>query len=148
MSANYLNQSVKSSSAIINNIVIDKYQRPAKLFNQQTSPTTTVDVLGNHTVIIQTQPLITPHDNATQFKISNLGINGRSSWTTGDIVKVNIVGYGGFDGLPFITGYKDSGTGDYIIDIANVVKTGFPPDAYALNGLLQISVELFKFNMY
>jgi len=146
MSANYLNQSVKSS-AIINNIVIDKYQRPAKLFNQQTSPTTTVDVLGNHTAIIQTQPLTTPHDNLTEFIISNLGKNGRSSWETGENVKLNILSYSGYDGCPFITGFKSSSNGNYIVYIANVVKTGNPPDAYALNGYIQISVELLNFNI-
>jgi len=147
MSTQYLNSSTPRKDILINNVAIDKYSRPAKLFNQQTSPETTVDVFGAHTVIIQTQPLVTPHDEATQFKISNLGETVRTSWPTGASVKINILAYSGFDGLPFISGYKDSTSGNYIVDIANVVKTGSPPATYNLNGHIQFSVELTHFNV-
>ena len=144
MSTQYLNSSTPRTDILINNVSIDKFSRPANFFNQQTTPTTTVDVGGSHTFVLQTQPLTTPYDNATQFKISNIGNYARTAWVTGDIVKINIVTYSGFDGLPFVTGYKESGTGDYIVNIANVVKTGFPPAIYALNGAIQLSVELIK----
>jgi len=147
MSTQYLKSDHPRNDILINNVSIDKFARPAQLHNQTVSPTTDVDVAGDHTVIVQTMPLTTAHDNATQFKIKNLGNYARTSWVTGDIVKINIVAYSGFDGLPFVTGYKDSNNGDYIVDVANVVKTGFPPDAYPLNGHLQLSVELIKFNV-
>ena len=147
MSTQSLVQSYPSKNVRVNNISIDKYSRPAKFFNQQTSPETTVDVFGAHTVIIQTQPLVTPHDEATQFSISNLGETARTSWPTGAAVKINILAYSGFDGLPFISGYKDSTSGNYVVDVANVVKTGSPPATYALNGHIQFSVELTHFNV-
>ena len=147
MSSQYLDQDAPRPDVMINNISIDKYSRPAKLFNQQTSPETKVDVAGEHTVIIQTQPLVTPHDEATQFLISNLGEAARTSWPTGASVKINILAYSGFDGLPFISGYKDSTSGDYVVDVANVVKTGSPPATYPLNGHIQFSVELTHFNV-
>jgi hypothetical protein len=147
MSSQYLDQDAPRPDVMINNISIDKYYRPAKLFNQQTSPETTVDVFGEHTVIIQTRPLVTAHDEATQFKISNLGETARTSWPTGTAVKINILAYSGYDGLPVLCGYKDSSSGDYVVDVANVVKTGGPPGAYPLNGHIQFSVELTHFNV-
>ena len=147
MSTQSLNSATPSKTIRINNIAIDKFSRPAKLYNQQTSPETTIDVFGDHTVIIQTQPLITPNNEATQFKISNLGETTRTTWPTGAAVKINILAYSGFDGLPFISGYKDSTSGDYVVDVANVVKTGSPPATYPLNGHIQFSVELTHFNV-
>ena len=147
MSTQSLIQSYPSKNIRINNIAIDNFSRPAKLYNQATSPETTVDVLGDHTVIIQTQPLTTPHDQVTQFHIDNLGEASRTSWPTGAAVKLNILAYSGYDGVPFISGFKDSGTGAYVVDVANVVKTGNPPDAYPLNGFIQFSVELVHFNI-
>ena len=55
MSTQSLIQSYPSKNVRINNIAIDKFSRPAKLYNQQTSPETTVDVFGDHTVIIWIQ---------------------------------------------------------------------------------------------
>ena len=136
MSSQYLDQDAPRPDVMINNISIDKYYRPAKLFNQQTSPETTVDVFGEHTVIIQTRPLVTAHDEAT-----------RTSWPTGTAVKINILAYSGYDGMPVLCGYKDSSSGDYIVDVGNVVKTGGPPGAYPLNGHIQFSVELTHFNV-
>tara|TARA_R110002124_G_scaffold83873_1_gene219102 strand:+ start:1786 stop:2241 length:456 start_codon:yes stop_codon:yes gene_type:complete len=147
MSTQSLILSHPSKDIRINNIAIDKFSRPAKLYNQQTSPETTIDVFGDHTVIIQTQPLITPNNEATQFKISNLGETARTNWPTGAAVKINILAYAGFDGLPFISGYKDSTSGDYVVDVGNVVKTGSPPAAYPLNGHIQFSVELTHLNV-
>jgi len=147
MSTQSLIQSYPSENVRINNIAIDKFSRPSTFHIQATSPTTTVDVAGSHTAIIQTQPLTTPHDNVTQFKISHLGDASRASWTNGDIVKVHILSYSGFNGVPFISGFKESGTGNYVVDIANVVQTGSPPAAYALNGLIQFSVEYTRFNL-
>ena len=145
MSSQYLNQS-KATSASINNISIDKYTRPATFHNQLISPTQNVNVGGSHTCIIQTQILSTPHDTLTQFKISDIGQVGRTSWSTGDSIKINILAYSGYNGCPFVTGYKDSGTGNYVVDIANVVKTGYPPASYDLNGHLQISLEFYQFS--
>ena len=147
MSTQYLKSDHPRNDILINNVSIDKFARPAQLHNQTVSPTTHVDVGGDHTVIVQTMPLTTPHDNVTQFRIQNLGNYARTSWVTGDIVKINIVQYSGYDGVPFVTGYKHSDNGDYIVDIANVVRTGSPPDAYPLNGRLQLSVELIEFNV-
>ena len=147
MSTQSLIQSYPSKNVRINNIAIDKFSRPAKLYNQQTSPVTTVDVFGDHTVIIQTQPLITPFGETTRFLISNLGETARTSWPTGAAVKINILAYSGFDGVPMINGSKESGGGNYLVDVANVTKTGSPPAAYALNGLIQFSVELTHFNV-
>ena len=144
MSSQFLNQSKKSSISI-NNISIDIFSRPASFHTQLTSPTSNINVNGAHTCIIQTQPFTTPHDNLTQFKISDIGLVGRSSWSTGDSVKINILSYSGYNGCPFLTGYKESGTGNYIIDVANVVQTGQPPSTYALNGFLQISIEFHQF---
>lgn len=147
MSTQSLIQSYPSENVRINNIAIDKFSRPATFHTQATSPTTTVNVAGSHSALIQTQPLTTPHDNTTQFLISGIGLAGRASWTNADVVKVHIQSYSGFDGLPFITGYKESGSGNYVIDIANVVKTGNPPDAYPLNGFIQFSLEYTTFNL-
>ena len=145
MSSQYLNQSKKSSISI-NNISIDNFSRPATFHTQLTSPTSNVNVNGSHSCIIRTQGFTTPHDNLTQFKISDIGLVGRSSWNTGDCVKINILSYSGYDGCPFLTGYKESGgTGNYIVDVANVVQTGTPPSTYALNGYLDISVEFYQF---
>ena len=144
MSSQYLNQT-KNTSISINNISIDNYLRPATYHLQSTSTTTNVFVAGTHSCVIRTQAFITPHDQLTQFKISDIGQVGRTSWSTGDAVKINILSYSGFNGCPFLTGYKESGTGNFIIDVANVVKTGQPPNTYALNGYLEISVEFHRF---
>jgi len=147
MSTQSLVQSYPSENVRINNIAIDKFSRPATFHHQATSPTTTVDLAGSHTAIIQTQILTTPHDNVTQFQISGVGLAGRASWTNSDIVKVHIISYGGYNGVPFITGYKESGTGNYVIDIANVVQTGSPPSTYALNGDIKFTLEYTTFNL-
>ena len=67
MSSQFLNSSIPNKDILINNVAIDKYSRPARIFNQATSPTTNVDVAGYHTVLIQTQPLATLYDEDTQF---------------------------------------------------------------------------------
>ena len=147
MSAQFLNQQTKNSNAVLNNVIIDKLARPATVHNQQTTPTTPIDVNGSHTSIIQTQQLTTPHDNATQVHIKNVGETGRSSWDEGDVVKINLIAYSGYNGMPVISGFKDSDSGDYIINIGNVVLTGEPPSSYALNGLIKFSLEYVRFNI-
>tara|TARA_R100001369_G_scaffold84865_1_gene118044 strand:- start:54 stop:500 length:447 start_codon:yes stop_codon:yes gene_type:complete len=145
MSSQFLNQDYPCNASKINNVVINEVSRDATFHNQLTSATTTVDVLGSTTFIVQTQQFTTPHDQETRFTINNLGDKARSSWKTGDIVKCNILTYSGFNGLPVVSGEKLTG-GGYSIRIANVVKTGTPPANSALNGQFQISVELYKFN--
>lgn len=145
MSTQFLNQSTPSPSIKLNNISIDKFSRPANFFNQLVSPTTDVDVSGSHTIVVGTQTFVTPYEEETRFNITNLGNSARSGWTTGDIVKVNIQTYSGFNGLPVISGEKLD-DGSYSVKIANVAKTGTPPAAAVLNGFFQISVELIKFD--
>ena len=145
MSAQFLNQSYPIEEVRINNIAIDKFSRPATFHNQLSSPTTDVDVSGSHTCVIGTQTFITPYEEETRFDIKNLGEKARSSWKTGDIVKYSIQTYSGFNGLPVLSGEKLD-DGSFSVKIANVAKTGSPPDAAVLNGFFQISVELIKFN--
>ena len=137
---------VRIENVSINNVVLDNYSRPAVFFNQQTSPETSVDVGGANTCVIQTQNLTTIHDTVTNFQIENLGKVGRNSWVTGDFVKVTIMSYSGYDGLPWVTGYKISGSGNYYVNIANVVKTGDPVTAWPLNGQVQLCVEYKSLN--
>ena len=73
MSAQFLNSPNPRPDVFINNVAIDKYSRPARIFNQATSPSTEVDVAGYHTVLIQTQPLVTPFGEDTRFYVKNLG---------------------------------------------------------------------------
>jgi len=145
MSAQFLNQSYPSQDIRINNIVIDKFARPATFHNQLASPTTDVDVGGSHTCVIGTQTFITPYEEETRFNIKNLGNTSRSAWKTGDIVKYTIQTYSGFNGFPVISGEKLD-DGSFSVKIANVAKTGSPPAAAVLNGFFQISVELIKYN--
>ena len=145
MSTQYLNSSTPRKDILINNVAIDKYSRPARLFNQSTSPTTDVDVAGYHTVLIQTQPLSTLFGEETRFNIRNLGETARTSFGTGDIVKCDIQTYSGFDGVPIVSCEKTN-SGTFLVKISNVTKTGSPPAAYSLNGFCQISIELIKFD--
>jgi hypothetical protein len=145
MSTQYLNSSTPQPSIAINNISIDKYSRPARLFNQGTSPTTNVDAAGYHTIVIQTMPLATLFGEDTRFYVLNLGDPARTAWTTGDIVKCEIQTYAGFDGVPIISCEKTS-TGTYLVKISNLTKTGSPVVARSLNGFCQISIELIKFD--
>ena len=145
MSTQYLNSSTPQPSIAINNISLDKYSRPARLFNQATSPTTNVDVAGYHTVVIQTQPLVTLFGEDTRFYVLNLGDPARTSWVTGDIVKCEIQTYSGYDGVPIVSCEKTN-TGNFLVKISNVTKTGSPVAPYSLNGFCQISIELIKFD--
>ena len=145
MSSQFLNSSIPHKDILINNVAIDKYSRPARLFNQSTSPTTNVDVAGYHTVLIQTQPLATLNGEDTRFYVLNLGKTGRTSWTTGDIVRCDIQTYSGYDGVPIVSCEKTN-TGNFLVKISNVTKTGSPVAPYALNGFCQLSIELIKFD--
>ena len=145
MSTQYLNSSIPNKDILINNVAIDKYSRPARLFNQATSPTTNVDVAGYHTVLIQTQPLATLYGEDTRFNVLNLGKTGRTSFGTGDIIRCEIQTYSGFDGVPIISCEKTN-TGTFLVKISNLTKTGSPPTARTLNGFCQISIELIKFD--
>ena len=145
MSSQFLNSSIPHKDILINNVAIDKYSRPARLFNQSTSPTTNVDVAGYHTVLIQTQPLATLNGEDTRFYVLNLGKTGRTSWTTGDIVRCDIQTYSGYDGVPIVSCEKTN-TGNFLVKISNVTKTGSPVAPYSLNGFCQISIELIKFD--
>ena len=145
MSTQYLNSSTPQPSIAINNISLDKYSRPARLFNQSVSPTTNVDVAGYHTVVIQTQPLATLFGEDTRFYVLNLGESGRTSWVTGDIVKCEIQTYSGYDGVPIVSCEKTN-TGHFLVKISNVTKTGSPVAPYSLNGFCQLSIELIKFD--
>ena len=145
MSSQFLNSSIPHKDILINNVAIDKYSRPARLFNQSTSPTTNVDVAGYHTVLIQTQPLTTLNGEDTRFYVLNLGKTGRTSWTTGDIVRCDIQTYSGYDGVPIVSCEKTN-TGNFLVKISNVTKTGSPVAPYSLNGFCQISIELIKFD--
>ena len=145
MSTQYLNSSTPRTDILINNIAIDKYSRPARLFNQGTSPTTNVDAAGYHTIVIQTQPLVTLFGEDTRFYVLNLGESGRTAWTTGDIVKCEIQTYSGFDGVPIVSCEKTT-TGTYLVKISNLTKTGAPIAERSLNGFCQISIELIKFD--
>mgnify|MGYP003644644728 FL=1 len=145
MSTQYLNSPTPRTDILINNVAIDKYSRPARLFNQGTSPSTNVDVAGYHTVLIQTQPLVTPYEEDTRFYVLNLGKTGRTSWVTGDIVKCEIQTYSGFDGIPIVSCEKTN-TGTFLVKISNVTKTGSPAAGRLLNGFCQISIELIKFD--
>ena len=145
MSTQYLNSSTPNKDILINNVAIDKYSRPARLFNQSTSPTTNVDVAGYHTVLIQTQPLATLYEEDTRFNVLNLGNPARTSFGTGDIIRCEIQTYSGFDGVPIISCEKTN-TGTFLVKISNVTKTGSPPVARTLNGFCQISIELIKFD--
>ena len=146
MSTQSLVQNYSSETIRINNIAIDKFSRPAQLLSQAVGPTNPVDLLGKHTVLIQTQTFVTAYEEETRFSVKNLGLAARSSWRTGDIVKCNIQTYSGFNGLPVISGEKLD-DGSYIIKIANVAKTGAPPAAAVLNGFFQISLELTRFDV-
>ena len=145
MSTQFLNSSTPRPDILINNVSIDKYSRPARLFNQGTSPSTNVDVAGYHTVVIQTQPLVTLFGEDTRFYVLNLGESGRTAWTTGDIIKCEIQTYSGFDGVPIVSCEKTN-TGTFLVKISNLTKTGSPVAEYALNGFCQISIELIKFD--
>jgi len=145
MSTQYLNSSTPRTAIAINNIAIDKYSRPARLFNQSVSPTTNVDAAGYHTIVIQTMPLATLYDEDTRFNVLNLGESGRTAWTTGDIVRCEIQTYSGFDGIPSLSCEKTN-TGTYLVKISNLTKTGSPLAARNLNGFCQISIELIKFD--
>lgn len=145
MSSQFLNSSIPHKDILINNVAIDKYSRPARIFNQSTSPTTNVDVAGYHTVLIQTQPLATLNGEDTRFYVLNLGKTGRTSWTTGDIVRCDIQTYSGYDGVPIVSCEKTN-TGNFLVKISNVTKTGSPVAPYSLNGFCQISIELIKFD--
>tara|TARA_R100000951_G_scaffold79713_1_gene67580 strand:- start:91 stop:537 length:447 start_codon:yes stop_codon:yes gene_type:complete len=145
MSTQYLNSSTPQPSIAINNISLDKYSRPARLFNQGTSPTTNVDAAGYHTIVIQTMPLVTLFGEETRFNVLNLGESARTAWTTGDIVKCEIQTYSGFDGVPIVSCEKTN-TGTYLVKISNLTKTGSPVAARSLNGFCQISIELIKFD--
>ena len=145
MSTQYLNSSTPQPSIAINNISLDKYSRPARLFNQSVSPTTNVDAAGYHTIVIQTMPLATLFGEDTRFNVLNLGESGRTAWTTGDIVKCEIQTYSGFNGVPIVSCEKTN-TGNYLVKISNLTKTGSPVAEYSLNGFCQISIELIKFD--
>tara|TARA_R110002012_G_scaffold32426_2_gene95745 strand:+ start:577 stop:1026 length:450 start_codon:yes stop_codon:yes gene_type:complete len=145
MSTQFLNSSSPRPDVLINNISIDKYRRPARIFNQSTSPSTNVDVAGYHTVLIQTQPLVTLYEEDTRFYVLNLGDPARTSFGTGDIVKCEIQTYSGFDGVPIVSCEKTN-TGTYLVKISNLTKTGSPVAARSLNGFCQISIELIKFD--
>ena len=145
MSSQFLNSSTPNKDILINNVAIDKYSRPARLFNQSTSPTTNVDVAGYHTVLIQTQPLATLYEEDTRFYVLNLGNPARTSFGTGDIIRCEIQTYSGFDGVPIISCEKTN-TGTFLVKISNLTKTGSPPTARTLNGFCQISIELIKFD--
>ena len=145
MSAQFLNSPNPRPDVFINNVAIDKYSRPARLFNQATSPTTDVDVAGYHTVLIQTMPLATLYEEDTRFYVLNLGNPARTSFETGDIVRCEIQTYSGFDGIPIVSCEKTN-TGTFLVKISNVTKTGSPPAGRLLNGFCQISIELIKFD--
>ena len=145
MSAQFLNSPNPRPDVFINNVAIDKYSRPARIFNQATSPSTEVDVAGYHTVLIQTMPLATVFGEDTRFHVKNLGDPARLAWTTGDIVKCDIQTYAGFDGVPIVSCEKTN-TGYFLIKISNLTKTGSPIAERLLNGHCQISVELIKFD--
>jgi hypothetical protein len=145
MSAQFLNSPNPRPDVFINNVAIDKYSRPARLFNQSTSPTTDVDVAGYHTVLIQTQTLTTAFGEDTRFNVRNLGDPARVAWTTGDMVRCDIQTYAGFDGCPIVSCEKTN-SGTYLVKISNLTKTGSPAIGRVLNGHCQISIALFKFD--
>jgi len=145
MSAQFLNSPNPRPDVFINNVAIDKYSRPARLFNQSTSPTADVDVAGYHTVLIQTMPLATLYDEDTRFNVKNLGDPARVAWSTGDMVRADIQTYAGFDGIPSLSCEKTN-SGTYLVKISNLTKTGSPLAARNLNGHCQISIELIKFD--
>ena len=145
MSTQFLNSDTPRPDIRINNVSIDKYSRPARLFNQSTSPSTNVDVAGYHTVLIQTQPLVTLFGEDTRFNVLNLGDPARTAWVTGDIIKCEIQTYAGFDGVPIVSCEKTN-TGNFLVKISNLTKTGSPVAPYSLNGHCQISIELIKFD--
>jgi hypothetical protein len=153
MSAQYLNQPEKNSTAInvgsanvydsltcggacgLNDTTLNGDIFKQSATNQQlTSPTTSIDANFEKNLIINTMPFSTPHsnNNSTSFVVTNFECSG-----PGSVVRVAIQEYLG-TGLPIVTGRCDAGN-MYEITIINVHKNE------NLNSTFRLSLELVEF---
>ena len=153
MSAQYLNQPEKNSTAInvgsanvydsltcggttgLNHTTFngDIFKQSATI-QQLTSPTTSIDANFQKNLIINTQIFTTPHssNNSTSFVVNNYECSG-----TGSVVRVAIQEYLG-TGLPIVTGRCDAGN-EYEITIINIHTNA------DLNSSFRLSLELVEF---
>ena len=153
MSAQYLNQPEKNSTAInvgsanvydsltcggttgLNHTTFngDIFKSSATI-QQLTSPTTSIDANFQNNLIINTQIFTTPHSNnsSTSFVVTNYECSN-----PGSVVRVAIQEYLG-TGLPIVTGRCDAGN-EYEITIINIHKSA------DLNSSFRLSLELVEF---
>jgi hypothetical protein len=158
MSSQYLNQSIKNTTSIrVNNAQIDTALtvgantglndttfngavfKASTVFNQITSPTTTVDVNFQRNLIINTQTLTTPHssNNSTSFLLTSYDA---TSATDIKVVRVNLLKYSGSTGLPIVVGkISNTDNNQYTITVINLHHNE------NLNGTIKLSVELVDF---